>query len=169
MLLTPVPAMLIVILILLMLQLQNMGKMLLTLLTAPLGIIGVSLGLQTGKPMGFVVQLGILALAGIIMRNSIILIDQIEQLMNDGEAMWDAIIKATVIRFRPDHADCGGGDFGDDSACRRCFLGPMAVAIAAGLFGATILTLLILPTMYATWYKVYPPSGHLSDVPQKAK
>ncbi len=168
MLLAPVPAMLIVILILLMLQLQDMGKMLLTLLTAPLGIIGVSLGLLvTGKPMGFVVQLGILALAGIIMRNSIILIDQIEQLMNEGEAMWDAIIKATVIRFRPIMLTAAAAILAMIPLVGSVFWGPMAVAIAAGLFGATILTLLILPTMYAAWYKACPPSGHLEDVAQK--
>ena len=87
---------------LLMFQLQSMPKTFLTLLTAPLGIIGVILALLfTQCPMGFVVELGILALAGVIMRNSVILIDQIEQQINAGESVWDAIINATVIRFRP--------------------------------------------------------------------
>ncbi|WP_346353272.1 efflux RND transporter permease subunit [Azotosporobacter soli] len=166
----PVPAMIIIILVLLMLQLQNMGKMLLTLLTAPLGIIGVSLGLLiTGKAMGFVVQLGILALAGIIMRNSIILMDQIEQLMVAGECMWDAIIKATVIRFRPIMLTAAAAILGMIPLISSVFWGPMAVAIAAGLFGATVLTLLVLPTMYAAWYKVYPPSCHQEDVPASVK
>ncbi len=101
-LLQPVPVMLIVILTLLMFQLQSVAKMVLVLLTAPLGIIGVSLGLLvTGRPTGFVVQLGILALAGIIMRNSVILIDQIDQHLQAGEGEWDSILHATVTRFRP--------------------------------------------------------------------
>lgn len=101
-LLQPVPAMAIIIITLLMFQLQNIPKMIITLLTAPLGIIGVTPALLlTGRPMGFVVQLGILALAGIIIRNSVILIDQIDRHIDAGEPLWDAIINATVSRFRP--------------------------------------------------------------------
>ncbi|HWR39573.1 MAG TPA: efflux RND transporter permease subunit [Patescibacteria group bacterium] len=153
----PVPAMIIVIMILLMIQLQNIPKMVLTLLTAPLGIIGVSIGLVlTGKPLGFVVQLGILALAGIIMRNSVILMDQIEQQQAAGESLWDAIINATLIRFRPILLTAAAAILGMIPLVSSIFWGPMAVAIAAGLLGATILTLLVLPVMYAAWYKAAP-------------
>lgn len=156
-LLQPVPAMIVIIITLLMFQLQSIPKMLLTLMTAPLGIIGVSLALLlTGRPMGFVVQLGILALAGIIMRNSVILIDQIEQQINAGETVWNAIINATVIRFRPIMLTAAAAILGMIPLISSVFWGPMAVAIAGGLFGATVLTLLVLPTMYAAWYKINP-------------
>ena len=156
-LMQPVPIMIVIIVTLLMFQLQNISKMIITLLTAPLGIIGVSLGLLlTGRPMGFVVQLGILALAGIIMRNSVILIDQIEQQITAGESMWNAIINATVIRFRPIMLTAAAAILGMIPLAPSLFWGPMAVAIAGGLFGATVLTLLVLPTMYAAWYKAPP-------------
>lgn len=156
-LLQPVPVMIIIITTLLMFQLQSVAKMVLTLLTAPLGIIGVSLGLLlTGRPMGFVVELGLLALAGIIMRNSVILIDQIEQQITAGEPLWEAIVNATVARCRPILLTATAAILGMIPLFSSIFWGPMAVAIAAGLFGATILTLLVLPTMYAAWYKVEP-------------
>jgi multidrug efflux pump subunit AcrB len=158
-LLEPVPLMVIIIITLLMFQLQSMAKMFLTLLTAPLGIIGVSLALLfTQRPMGFVVQMGILALAGIIMRNSVILIDQIEQQINAGESPWDAIINAAVIRFRPIMLTAAAAILAMIPLAASLFWGPMAVAIAGGLFGATVLTLLVLPTMYAAWFKVRPNS-----------
>lgn len=157
-LLQPVPAMVIIIVTLLMFQLQNIPKMVLTLLTAPLGIIGASLALLlTGRAIGFVVQLGILALAGIIMRNSVILIDQIEQHLKAGEPMWEAIINATVTRFRPIMLTAAAAILGMLPLVSSIFWGPMAVAIAGGLLSATLLTLLVLPAMYAAWYKVEPP------------
>jgi multidrug efflux pump subunit AcrB len=153
----PLPAMIIAIMILLMIQLQNIPKMILTLLTAPLGIIGVAVGLVlTNSPMGFVVQLGILALAGIIMRNTVILMDQIEQLLEAGETLWDAIINATVIRLRPILLTAAAAILGMIPLVSSIFWGPMAVAIAAGLMGATVLTLVVLPVMYAAWYKAQP-------------
>lgn len=156
-LLEPVPAMFIIIMIILMAQLQSMPKMMLTLLTAPLGIIGVSVGLfLSGKPLGFVVQLGILALSGIIMRNSVILIDQIDQQMATGISPWNAIIEATVIRLRPILLTAAAAILGMLPLLSSVFWGPLAVTIAAGLLGATILTLLVLPVMYATCYKVRP-------------
>jgi len=156
-LLGPVPAMLVIIVSLLMFQLQSIAKMALTLLTAPLGIIGVSIGLLlTGRPMGFVVQLGILALAGIIMRNSVILIDQIDQQLAKGDSTWDAIINATIARFRPIMLTAAAAILAMIPLVFSLFWGPMAVAIAAGLFGATILTLIVLPVMYAACYKVPP-------------
>ena len=159
----PVPAMIITIMILLMIQLQSIPKMVLTLLTAPLGIIGVSIGLfLTGSPMGFVVQLGILALSGIIMRNSVILMDQIDQQLVAGESLWDAIINSTVMRFRPIMLTAVAAILAMIPLVSSIFWGPMAVAIAAGLSGATALTLLVLPVMYAAWYKA-KPSTQMQD------
>lgn len=153
----PIPAMLLIIMILLMMQLQNIPKMLLTLLTAPLGIIGVSVSLLlTGSPMGFVVQLGILALSGIIMRNSVILADQIEQHLAAGDSLWDAIVASTISRFRPIMLTAAAAILAMIPLVFSVFWGPMAVAIGGGLLGATLLTLLVLPVMYATWYKAQP-------------
>jgi multidrug efflux pump len=163
-LLEPVPAMIIIIMILLMIQLQNIKNMILTLLTAPLGIIGVAVGLLlTGSPMGFVVQLGMLALAGIIMRNTVILMDQIDQLLATGMSQWDAIIEATVIRIRPILLTAAAAILGMIPLLSSVFWGPMAVAIAAGLSGATVLTLLVLPVMYAALYKVSSDKIAASD------
>ncbi len=162
MLFAPVPAMILTIMILLMLQLQNISKMVLTLLTAPLGIIGVAVGLfLTGKPIGFVVQLGILALSGIIMRNSVILMDQIDQHLANGENMWDSIINATITRMRPILLTAAAAILAMIPLVSNIFWGPMAVAIGAGLFVATILTLLVLPVMYAAWYKADSGEGAL--------
>jgi len=154
-LLQPVPVMILIIMTLLMFQLQSISKMVLTLLTAPMGMIGASLGLLlTGRPMGFVVQLGILALAGIIMRNSVILIDQIDQQLKAGQSGWNSIINATVLRFRPIMLTAAAAILAMIPISFSVFWGPMAVAIGGGLFGATVLTLLVLPAMYAAWYKV---------------
>jgi len=154
-LLQPVPAMIVLIVILLMFQLQKMSLMVLTLLTAPLGIIGVSIAmLMTLRPMGFVAELGILALSGMIIRNSVILIDQIEQHIKAGEAPWEAIIDSAVLRFRPIMLTAAAAILGMIPLIPSTFWGPMAVAIAGGLLGATILTLLVLPTMYAVAFKV---------------
>jgi multidrug efflux pump len=159
-LLQPVPVMVVIIVILLMLQLQKVSLMVLTLLTAPLGIIGVSLSmLLTMRSMGFVAELGILALSGMIIRNSVILIDQIEQHIKAGEAPWDAIINSAVLRFRPIMLTAAAAILGMVPLIPSNFWGPMAVAIAGGLLGATILTLLVLPTMYAVWFKVQPGTG----------
>ena len=156
-LMEPVPVMILVIITLLMFQLQSIPKMILTMLTAPLGIIGASLGLLiTGRPMGFVVQLGMLALAGIIMRNSVILIDQIDRQIATGQSLWNAIINATVLRFRPIMLTAAAAILAMVPLATSVFWGPMAVAIGGGLLGATVLTLLVLPVMYAAWYKAQP-------------
>jgi multidrug efflux pump subunit AcrB len=156
-LMQPVPVMILIIMTLLMFQLQSISKMVLTLFTAPMGMIGASLGLLlTGRPMGFVVQLGILALAGIIVRNSVILIDQIDRQLKAGQSAWNAIINATVLRFRPIMLTAAAAILDMIPISSSVFWGPMAVAIAGGLFGATVLTILVLPVMYATWYKVMP-------------
>lgn len=158
-LLEPVPIMVLIIMTLLMFQLQNISHMILTLLTAPLGIIGVSVALlMTGKPFGFVVQLGLLALAGIIMRNIVILIDQIDRQIDSGQTLWNAIINATVLRFRPIMLTAAAAVLAMIPLSSSVFWGPMAVAIAGGLFSATVLTLLVLPVIYATWYRVKPES-----------
>ncbi|MDR3589076.1 MAG: efflux RND transporter permease subunit [Negativicutes bacterium] len=154
-LLQPVPVMIIVIITLLMLQLQRIPLMIMTVLTAPLGIIGVSIAMLVfQRPIGFVAELGILALGGMIIRNSVILIDQIEQHIKAGQSAWDAIIDSAVLRFRPIMLTAAAAILGMIPLIPTAFWGPMAVAIAGGLLGATILTLLVLPTMYAAWYKV---------------
>jgi len=159
-LLNTVPVMLMVIVILLMLQLRKVSLVVLTLLTAPLGIIGVSLAmLLTMRSMGFVAELGILALSGMIIRNSVILIDQIEQHIKTGETVWDAIINSAVLRFRPIMLTATAAILGMLPLVPSTFWGPMAVAIGGGLLGATVMTLLVLPTMYAAWFKVKPEMG----------
>jgi multidrug efflux pump subunit AcrB len=156
-LMKPVPIMILIIVFLLMLQLQKVSLMFLTLLTAPLGIIGVAvLMLVTFKPIGFVAELGILALGGMIIRNSVILIDQIERHIAAGQAPWSSIVDSAVLRFRPIILTAAAATLGMVPLMPSTFWGPMAIAIAGGLIGATILTLLVLPVMYAAWFKVYP-------------
>ena len=163
-LLQPVPAMTAVIVILLMIQLQNVSLTILTLLTAPLGIIGVSLSLLvTMLPMGFVAQMGILALSGMIIRNSVILIDQIGRHITAGQSPYDAIIDSAVLRFRPIMLTAAAAILGMAPLIPSNFFGPMAVAIAGGLLGATLLTLIVLPVMYAAWYRVTPGPAATAD------
>ncbi|MBP2643565.1 MAG: acriflavin resistance protein [Firmicutes bacterium] len=167
-LLQPAPVMILIIITLLMLQLQKISLMILTLLTAPMGIIGVSLSmLITQRPMGFVAELGVLALSGIIIRNSVILIDQIEKHIAEGETPWNAIIDSAVLRFRPIMLTAAAAILGMIPLIFNSFWGPMAVAIAGGLFGATILTLLVLPTMYAAWFKVEPEGNSHKEADTK--
>ena len=154
----PVPALVFIIMTLLMFQLRNPLQMLLTLLTAPLGLIGVSWAmLITGKALGFVAYLGVLALSGMIIRNSVILIDQIQKHLAAGETPWDAVIDSAVLRFRPIMLTAAAAILGMVPLMPSTFWGPMAVAIAGGLIAATVLTLLVLPTMYAAVYKVSKP------------
>lgn len=154
-LLIPVPAMVFIIMTLLMLQLRKGKDMLLTLLTAPLGFIGVVFGmLLLDQAMGFVAILGVLALTGMIIRNSVILIDQIQKHIADGESPKNAIIDSAVLRFRPIMLTAAAAILGMLPLMPSTFWGPMAVAIASGLLVATILTLLVLPVMYAVMYKV---------------
>jgi multidrug efflux pump len=141
-----------------MLQLGNVKQMILTLLTAPLGIIGVSWGMiLTGFPMGFVAYMGVLSLSGMIIRNSVILIDQINKHVADGEKLWDAIIDSAILRFRPIMLTAAAAILGMIPLMASNFWGPMAIAIASGLLVATVLTLLVLPTMYAFAYKIPNP------------
>ena len=154
-LMQPVPAMVFIIMTLLMLQVGTMGKMALTLLTAPMGLIGVALAmLLTNSAMGFVAYLGVLALFGMIIRNSVILIDQIKKHEEAGEKPLDSIIDSAVLRFRPIMLTAAAAILGMLPLMRSVFWGPMAVAIAGGLIVATVLTLLVLPVMYAVAYRV---------------
>ena len=154
-LMKPIPVMIFIIMTLLMFQVGTMGKMMLTLLTAPLGLIGVALAmLVTDSALGFVAYLGILALFGMIIRNSVILIDQIKKHEEAGEKPMDAIIDSAVLRFRPIMLTAAAAILGMLPLMRSVFWGPMAVAIAGGLIVATVLTLLVLPVMYAVAYRV---------------
>lgn len=155
-LLIPIPAMIFIIMTLLMFQLRNGKDMILTLLTAPLGLIGVVAGmLLLNQAMGFVAILGVMALSGMIIRNSVILIDQIQKHMEAGEAPRDAIVDSAILRFRPIMLTAGAAILGMLPLMTSSFWGPMAVAIASGLLIATILTLLVLPVMYAVTYKIH--------------
>ena len=154
-LLAMLPLVVFIIMTLLMLQLRDAKAMLLTLLTAPLGLIGVIFALIIlARPMGFVAELGIIALSGMIIRNSVILIDQIQQHLRAGEAPIDAIIDSAILRFRPIMLTAAAAILGMIPLMVSIFWGPMAVAIAGGLSVATVLTLLVLPVMYATAYFV---------------
>lgn len=155
-LLIPIPAMIFIIMTLLMFQLRSGKDMILTLLTAPLGLIGVVAGmLLLNQAMGFVAILGVMALSGMIIRNSVILIDQIQKHIEAGEAPIDAIVDSAVLRFRPIMLTAAAAILGMLPLMSSSFWGPMAVAIASGLLIATILTLLVLPVMYAVTYKIH--------------
>ena len=148
------PLVVFVIMTLLMIQLGDLRAMVLTLLTAPLGLIGVIFAMITlSKPMGFVAELGVIALSGMIIRNSVILIDQIQSHLRAGENLHDAIIDSAVLRFRPIMLTAAAAILGMLPLMRSIFWGPMAVAIAGGLFVATVLTLLVLPVMYSAVYQ----------------
>lgn len=151
------PLMLIVVMTLLMLQLQSIQRMLMVLLTAPLGMIGVTLALLLFQaPFGFVATLGVIALSGMIMRNSVILMDQIEQDIAAGSAPWNAVIDSAVRRFRPIMLTALAAILAMIPLTRDTFWGPMAIAIMGGLFVATVLTLLFLPALYAAWFRLKP-------------
>lgn len=149
------PLFLAVVMTLLMIQLKSLSRATIVFLTAPLGLIGVVLFLLLfNKPFGFVAMLGTIALSGMIMRNSLILIDQIEQDRQAGHPTWKAIIDATVRRFRPIILTALAAVLAMIPLSRSIFFGPMAVAIMGGLIVATLLTLFFLPALYASWFKV---------------
>jgi multidrug efflux pump len=152
-----VPLFIIVVLTVLMIQLQSFSRTVMVVLTAPLGMIGVTLFLLvTGKPFGFVAMLGTIALSGMIMRNSVILVDQIEHDIREGAAPWTAVVEATIRRFRPIVLTAAAAVLAMIPLTRSAFFGPMAVAIMGGLIVATALTLLFLPALYAAWFRVKP-------------
>ncbi len=149
------PLMVIAVLTLLMIQLQSIGRTFMVVLTAPLGLIGVIAALLLfGQPFGFVAMLGTIAMFGIIMRNSVILVDQIEQDIHAGHPRWEAIIGATVRRFRPITLTAAAAVLALIPLLRSNFFGPMATALMGGITVATVLTLFYLPALYAAWFRV---------------
>ncbi len=141
----------------LMIQLQNVSRVTMVVLTAPLGIIGIAASLLIFRqPFGFMAMLGTIALFGMIMRNSVILVDQIEQDLAAGKPRGEAIVESTVRRFRPIVLTAAAAVLAMVPLTRSDFFGPMAVTIMGGLVVATALTLLFLPALYAAWYKVKP-------------
>ncbi|MHA7121413.1 efflux RND transporter permease subunit [Achromobacter xylosoxidans] len=168
------PIMVVAVLTLLMVQLQSFARVLMVVLTAPLGLIGVVAALLLfGKPFGFVAMLGVIAMFGIIMRNSVILVDQIEQDISAGHKRVDAIVGATVRRFRPITLTAAAAVLALIPLLRSNFFGPMATALMGGITSATVLTLFFLPALYAAWFRVrhdereepegVPPGAHAGD------
>ncbi|MCA8066784.1 efflux RND transporter permease subunit [Burkholderia sp. AU38729] len=172
------PLMAIAVFTLLMIQLQSFSRVLMVVLTAPLGLIGVVATLLLfGQPFGFVAMLGVIAMFGIIMRNSVILVDQIEQDIAAGHGRVDAIIGATVRRFRPITLTAAAAVLALIPLLRSNFFGPMATALMGGITSATVLTLFYLPALYATWFRVKhderdpqdgPPPGGTPAAPSGA-
>jgi multidrug efflux pump len=154
------PLMVLVMVALLMVQLQDFGRVLMVILTAPLGLIGVAAALLlTGAPFGFVAMLGFIALAGIIMRNSVILVAQIEQEAAAGRSRGEAIVEATIRRARPILLTAAAAVMALVPLAFSVFWGPMAIAIMGGLVSATVLTLCFVPALYAAWYRLPRTAG----------
>jgi multidrug efflux pump len=160
---------------LLMVQLQNLSRALMVVATAPLGVIGAALALLAfWAPFGFVALLGLIALAGMIMRNSVILVDQIDQDIRGGSDDWTAIVEATVRRFRPIVLTAAAAVLAMIPLSRSDFFGPQAITIMGGLIGATVLTVLFVPALYAAWFRVGRPRAEphtiaLSSAPAPAE
>ena len=158
------PLMLLIVATLLMVQLQSIRRTIMVLLSAPLGMIGVTLALLVFQaPFGFVATLGVIALAGMIMRNSVILMVQIEQDIAAGVAPWHAVIESAVRRFRPIVLTAAAAILAMIPLTRDILWGPMAIAIMGGLFVATILTLLFLPALYVLWQRIPVDSALQAD------
>jgi len=149
------PLMLVLMMTILMIQMQNFSHLFLVMSVAPLGVIGVVGGLLiTGQPLGFVALLGIVALIGMIVRNSVILVHQIEEEKKEGRDNWNAVIEATLLRFRPIMLTAAAAILGMVPIAPTVFWGPMATAIMGGLAVATMLTLIFLPSLYITWFRI---------------
>ena len=152
--------MLLVMAFLLMVQLQSVGKLLLVISVAPLGLIGVVAALLPSRaPLGFVAILGVLALIGIIIRNSVILVAQIDEYLAEGRAPWDAVVEATCHRVRPILLTAAAASLGMVPIAREVFWGPMAYAMIGGILAGTVLTLVFLPALYVGCYRIRPPRG----------
>jgi multidrug efflux pump len=163
------PLMIMLMLIILMAQLQSFQKLFLVISVAPLGLIGVVAALLlTGTPMGFVAILGIIALSGMIIRNSVILVDQIDMDIAKGLHPWDAVVDATTHRFRPIVLTAAAASLGMIPIAPEIFWGAMAYAIIGGLIVATLLTLLFLPALYVAWFRVKEPAKEQAGVPERA-
>ncbi len=160
------PLLVAVVLTMLMVQLKSFSRTFMVVLTAPLGVVGIAAALLLfGQPFGFVALLGVIALAGMIMRNSVILVDQIEQDIEAGNPVWIAIREAAVRRFRPIVLTAAAAVLAMIPLTRSILWGPMAYAIMGGLVVATVLTMLFVPALYAAWFRVRRPAGEL---PEKA-
>ena len=154
-----VPLMLIVMATILMLQLQSFHRLFLVFATAPLAIIGVAIALvPTGIPLGFIAVLGVLALAGILIRNSVILVVQIETLREAGKDAWEAVVEATEHRMRPIVLTAAAASLALIPISREVFWGPMAYAMMGGIIVGTALTLLFLPALYVAWFRIKEPA-----------
>jgi multidrug efflux pump subunit AcrB len=159
-----VPAALLIMLVVLMIQLQSFSRLFLVLSVAPFGLIGVVAALLVaGKPLGFVAILGVLALVGMIVRNSVILVDQIDTEIAHGRAPWDAVIEATLHRFRPILLTAAAAILGMIPIAPTVFWGPMAYSIMGGLAVATVLTLVFLPALYVAWFRIKEASPQQMD------
>jgi multidrug efflux pump len=154
-----VPLMLFITITVLMIQLQSFSRLFLVLSVVPMGLIGIVAALIIfNKPLGFVAILGILALVGMIARNAVILIDQIESERAQGRAIWDAVVEAAMSRFRPIMLTAISTVLGMIPIAPTIFWGPMAYAIMGGLAVATVLTLIFLPALYVAWFRVREPA-----------
>jgi multidrug efflux pump subunit AcrB len=163
-----IPLMLLLMLIVLMIQLQSFQRLFLVLSVAPLGLIGiVAIMLATNTPMGFVSTLGIIALAGMIIRNSVILVHQIEHNRSEGRPAWDAVVEAADHRLRPIMLTAAAAILGMIPIMHDVFWGPMAYAIVGGLAGATLLTMLFLPALYVAWFRI--PEPRPGETPQQER
>ena len=154
-----VPLMLFVMATILMIQLQSFQRLFLVVAVAPLGLIGVVAALlPSGAPLGFVAILGVLALIGILIRNSVILIVQIEHLRSEGTDAWEAVVEATEHRMRPIMLTAAAASLALIPIAREVFWGPMAYAMMGGIIVGTVLTLLFLPALYVAWFRIKQPS-----------
>ncbi|MBB1251294.1 efflux RND transporter permease subunit [Rhizobium sp. G21] len=161
-----VPMMLLAMATILMFQLQSFQRLFLVVIVAPLGLIGVVAALlPSGAPLGFVAILGVLALIGILIRNSVILVVQIETLIHEGLAPWNAVIEATEHRMRPIMLTAAAASLALIPISREIFWGPMAYAMMGGIIVGTVLTLLFLPALYVVWFRIKRPDA--TDVAQK--
>uniref|UniRef100_UPI0025E58900 efflux RND transporter permease subunit n=1 Tax=Mesorhizobium sp. TaxID=1871066 RepID=UPI0025E58900 len=150
-----VPLMLFIMATILMVQLQSFQRLFLVVAVAPLGLIGVVAALvPSGAPLGFVAILGVLALIGILIRNSVILIVQIEDLVKEGKDRWAAVIEATEHRMRPIALTAAAASLALIPIAREVFWGPMAYAMMGGIIAGTAITLLFLPALYVTWFRI---------------
>jgi multidrug efflux pump subunit AcrB len=163
-----VPLMLFVMATVLMIQLQSFHRLFLVFAVAPLALIGVVAALlPSGAPLGFVAILGVLALIGILIRNSVILIMQIEQLRQEGLAAWDAVLEATEHRMRPILLTAAAATLGLIPIAGEVFWGPMAYAMMGGIISGTVLTLLFLPALYLAWFRIKPGDGEMANAAEK--
>jgi multidrug efflux pump subunit AcrB len=155
-----VPIMLFIMATILMIQLQSSHRLFLVFAVAPLALIGVVMALlPSGAPLGFVAILGVLALIGILIRNSVILIVQIEDLRKEGRPAWEAVVEATEHRMRPIMLTAAAASLALIPIAREIFWGPMAYAMMGGIIVGTVLTLLFLPALYVAWFRIKAPES----------